>query len=122
VTPVELAMQVYQREPCARSYDEDLYLHFINGFVFSTPEFFIMGRAVVSTEDHSEIVNPAVSFPRVRCDCWHIYLMAGDTAKAWSIMPWPLPLFSFERRNELRFYQSERIRKLSLGTEALTMP
>jgi hypothetical protein len=118
MSPIEQAMAVYQKEACARTFDEDLHLHLEHGFVFSTPEFFIMGRPVKSTEEPKYIVNPVIYFTD-DCDCWHIYLMAGDCSKAWDIMPYPLPLFSFERRNELRFYPMERIRRLSLG-ECLT--
>lgn len=96
-------------------------LHYLHGFVFSTPEFFIMGRAVVKAGEQALIVNPEHTFPRSLCDCWHIYLMAGNPSEAWDIMPWPLPWFSFERRNDLRFYRAERIRRLSLG-DALTKP
>jgi hypothetical protein len=113
MTALEQAMRVYTQERCARTFNEDLISHLMHGFVFSTPEYFIMGRPVVSTEDRAEIVNPEVTWPRERCDCWHIHLMAGDTRPAWSIMPWPLPLFSFERRNDLRFYPVERIKRLS---------
>jgi hypothetical protein len=118
MSPIEQAMAVYQKEACARTFDEDLRLHLEHGFVFSTPEFFIMGRPVDSKASPRLIVDPTVRFLSDR-DCWHIYLMAGNCYRAWDIMPWPLPLFSFERRNELRFYPMERIRRLSLG-ECLT--
>lgn len=111
--PLEQAMAVYTSEPCRRTFNEDLISHLMNGFVFSTPEYFIMGRPVISTATYEQITDPDHAFPREQCDCWHIHLMAGDTRPAWAIMPWPLALFSFERRNDLRFYPVERIRKLS---------
>lgn len=118
MTPYEQAQRVYFEEPCARTFHQDVEAHMRSGFVFSTPSFFIMGRAVVSTADAAQIVDPSFAFPREQCDCWHLYLMAGDTAAAWSIMPWPLPLFSFERRNDLRFYPVERIKRLCLGEQS----
>ena len=121
MTPFEQARQVYAHEPCARSFEQDLQLHYLHGFVFSTPKYFIMGRPVDKDAAPALIVNPAHTFDIRVCNCWHIYLMAGGHAEAWDIMPWPLGWFSFERRNELRFYPAERIRRLSVG-EALTMP
>ena len=71
-----------------------------------------MGRPVDSAGRHEDIVNPAFEFPREKCDCWHVYLMAGDTTRVWDIMPYPLPKISFERRNELRFYALDSIRRI----------
>lgn len=115
MNPFEKAQEVYRREPCARTFDEDLFLHLKHGFVFSTPEYFIMGRAVDRNADPVLIVNPRCTFGRDEANAWMIYLMAGDPSKAWSIMPWPLGWFGFERRNDLRWYQAERIRRLSLS-------
>ena len=48
-----------------------------DGFLFSTPDFFIMGREIGGA--------------------WFIEGMAGDCAKAWSILPYELPTMTFER-------------------------
>jgi len=97
-------MLVFEREPCARTFAEDLALHFEHGFVFSTPDYFIMGRPVPKDAPAEDIVNPAIVFPRAICDCWHCYLFAGDMAAALAVLPWALPWISFERKNELRIY------------------
>lgn len=115
MSPVEQAAAVYDSEPSVRTFREDLELHLLNGFVFSTPEFFIMGRAIERSAAHALIVNPAHRFQAELCDCWHIYLMSGSMVKAWSIIPWQLPWFSFERKNELRFHHASVIRRLSGG-------
>ena len=109
MTPYEKARQVYNLEPCVRTFEHDTFLHLMNGFVFSTPDFFVMGRGVKSKADPRMIVNPEFNFGRELQDCWHVYLMAGDMSKAWGILPYPLPMFSLERRNELRFYRFEDI-------------
>ncbi len=105
MTPYEKALEVYHREPCARTFGEDLALHLMHGFVFSTPEYFVMGRPVKSEAHRSLVVNPGFTWDRQDCDCWHVYLMAGDMGQAWKCLPWRLPLISLERRNELRFYK-----------------
>lgn len=113
--PVEKAAEVYSREKCARTFREDLEAHLLNGFVFSRPDFFIMGRPVIKSADPALIIDPTHHFPSSECDCWHIYLFAGNMVRAWAIMPWALPWFSFERKNELRFYSSSVISRLSGG-------
>lgn len=113
MSPFEQAQAIYRREPCQRLFTEDLFSHLQRGFVFTTPEFFIMGRGVVKGAPQSDIVNPSVIFRREDWDCWMIYLMAGDMAKAWGILPWPLKWFAFERKNELRFYPADQIARLS---------
>jgi len=102
--PIDHARRIYEREPCANSFEVDLQLHLANGFVFSTPAFFIMGRPVPRGAYEDDIVNPAVVWSPELCDCWHVHVLAGDAGKAWSILPWPLPWLGFERNNELRFY------------------
>lgn len=116
MTPREQAALVYTKEPCARTFAEDMQLHLQNGFVFDHADFFVMGRPVFSKCPREMLVDPRVRFTRDICDAWMIYLMAGDCAKAWSIMPWPLPRFVFERKNELRVYDSARIQRLCLPT------
>lgn len=115
MSPYEQARAVYDSEPCKRTFAEDFAAHLRSGFVFSTPTYFIMGRHVDSKASHDLILDPRVTFARDTCDCWHIWLMAGDCAEAWAIMPWAMPLFSFERKNELRFYKVSDMKRLSLG-------
>src|SRR5688572_25420986 len=95
-SPAELAASVYEREPCARTFREDLEAHLINGYVFSTREFFVMGRVVRSTAAPEEIVNPWVTWSDG--DAWLVYLMAGDVRKACCMLPYELPLIGWERQ------------------------
>ncbi len=108
MTPVERAAAVYQREPCARTFREDLEAHLLNGYVFSTPETFVMGRLVQHDADPDLIVNPWHRFETG--DCWLVYLAAGDIireARRW--MPWPVPWLAWERGNRLRFWRTDRV-------------
>lgn len=113
MTPFESAKAVYEKEVCARDFWTDLTLHHMHGFVFTTPDFFVMGRPVVKEADPGMIIDPSVQFARRACDCWHIYLFSGDMKAAWDRLPWELTFISLERRNELRFYKLEEIRRLS---------
>lgn len=113
MTPFEQAAQVYAKERCARSFTEDVELHFLHGFVHSTPDYFIMGRAVVKCAPPALIVDPQHRFSRAVCDAWMVYLAAGDLGKAWDVLPWPLPWLVFERNNELRFVPADAMKRLS---------
>ena len=71
------------------------------GFVFSTPDFFIMGRELDGG--------------------WFIEGMAGDTSKAWSILPYELPYVTFERfDNDLRRVAIGRLKRLTYHEMAKT--
>jgi hypothetical protein len=105
--PVEEAAAVYQREPCVRTFREDLEAHLLNGFVMSTERFFYMARPVVKSASPWDIVNPWIVFPEEECDCWHVYLYAGDMSFIFSHAPKAYPWGSFERHNKIRFYPWE---------------
>ena len=107
MTPVERAKAVYDREPCARSFAEDLEAHLLHGYVLSTPETFVMARPVCSRDPVEMIVDPWVTYDRKDCDAWLIYLFAGDLRPALSWFPYPLPLIGWERKNALRFHGFE---------------
>jgi hypothetical protein len=111
MSPFDEAKQVYMREPCARSFEEDLELHHRHGFVFSGPDFFIMGRPVALGQDHALILDPSFVFPRRAQNCWLVYLAAGDGAfrEFWRVEPYELPYVAFERDNKLRSYPRDQI-------------
>lgn len=102
MTPVEQAAAVYQKEPCARSFREDLEAHLLNGYVFSTPTAFVMARPIDSTAPPHLAANPWHSFEKP--DAWLIYLGAGDLPSLFRLFPFELPLIGWEKKNRLRFY------------------
>lgn len=110
MTPVEYAAAVYESEPCARTFKEDLEAHLLNGYVFSTPDYFVMGRAVDSKASYAEITNPWHVFESV--DAWWVYLASGDLSQIILACPYGLPLIGFERLNKPRFYSANRITAL----------
>jgi hypothetical protein len=102
MSPFMRAAMVYQNEVCARTFKEDLYAHYVTGYVISTPTYFVMGRPVLSSATYEEITNPHLSFKEP--DCWHLYLYSGPLIHAFLAAPYRLPFVSFERKNILRFY------------------
>lgn len=104
MTPYQQARQVYETEPCARTFEEDLIAHFENGYVISTPEVFLMFRPVRHDWPEVHIVDANLR-NCTQGDTWHVYLAAGDASQFASHFPYKLPFVSFERKNELRFYR-----------------
>lgn len=75
--------------------------NYAHGFVFSTPDYFIMGRE--------------------REGGWFIEGMAGDMSKAWSILPYDLPTLAFERfDNCLRSLPLSVVKRLTYHEMAQT--
>lgn len=106
--PVELSAAVYEKEPCARSFKEDLEAHLLHGLVVSTPELFLMARPVLACAPHEQIVNPWYNdFPI--WDCWHVYLYSGNMMSAFKQATYELQFVSFERKNRLRVYRWDDI-------------
>lgn len=102
LAPVQLAAAVYQREPCARTFKEDLEAHLLHGWVVSTPTAFAMGRIVDCKAELADLVNPWVTFELG--DTWLIYLTAGNLREALGLLPFDLPYIAWEKRNVLRIY------------------
>ena len=115
MTPYERAREIYAKEYCARSFDLDLSLHFQNGWVINTPSLFVMGRDVIREAPPQLIIDPNFIFPYGQTDCWHIYLLSGNMQEAFLYMPWKLKWVSFERDNDLRFFDLTRIRNRTLN-------
>lgn len=111
MTPFEAAINVYATEPCVRTFSEDLEAHFRHGYVFNTPDYFYMARPVHKGANHHDIVNPYVTYPDHLCDCWHVYLFAGDMTALFAQAPRKFKWASFERHNRLRYYRWDNIEK-----------
>lgn len=96
----EQARAVYDREPCARSFEEDLWHHFQHGYVVCTPTAFAMVRIVRSDWPMEWLREPW----RIDADgdCWWIWLLSGDVAETVSWLPFPKKHIAFERGNQSR--------------------
>lgn len=106
--PFDLAASIYESEPCANTFEHDLIAHMRSGYVFSTPESFIMGRPVWREAPPVELYDIEYAFPRVIQDAWFVWAYAGDIAHALRFLPYRLPWVIFQRKNELRTYPMER--------------
>jgi hypothetical protein len=116
-SPIEKIRREYILRPEDHSFEWYVNWHIERGFVFSTPDFFIMGFAVDSMRLRQGLQpidchNPAG-------DCWYLFAMAGSMSKAWSIMPWELPFLAWHRDRDggkdLQIWPMGRIKRLTRG-------
>jgi hypothetical protein len=106
----------YRESPQELPFGYYVSWHMVHGFVFSTPDYFIMGRPVRRGTDFTDRLFIE---PRESADAWYVHAMSGDVSAVWGILPYPLPFIAFERvrvgKRELTIVPLERIRRLSLS-------
>lgn len=110
VDPITLARQVYASEPCARSFDQDLYLH------LNTPQCIVIKnehtlafiRPVNHRDPYRAITNPA--FISSSPDAWWVYLLAGRMEPLDLVLDDRYLLIGWERSNVPRFYNLKTVK------------
>ena len=110
MAPIQRAIEVYRNEPCARSFQEDLEAHLLNGYVWSSPTAFGMARKVDRHADAELILNPWHVFPSDSVNAWLVYLGAGSLKEMFTRFPHKLEWIGWERENVLRWYRMDRAR------------
>lgn len=114
MTPFYEIERKYAANPQQFPFGFYLDWHHRHGFVFSTPDYFIMGRAVDKDAFDPEVLDIAI---HGKLNAWYIHAMAGSLSKAWDILPFPLGWLGWERvrggQRELGWYKTEEIRRLS---------
>jgi hypothetical protein len=111
MSPVEQAAAIYEREPCAGTFTDDLEAYLLHGLVHSSPTCFVMARYVCREWGYEAITDPWFSDSTCAPDCVHIHLAAGDIREMWSFPHCPMRWVSFERGNKLRFHDYHHILK-----------
>ena len=92
MSPIDRCAVAFATHGC--DFASALERNYQQGFVFSTPDFFIMGRELNGG--------------------WFIEGMAGEMARAWSILPYPLPTITFARfDNNLRSVPLSVVKRLT---------
>ena len=121
MSPYEQLLAEWRARPRAhgRTLEEQEALYKARGFVFATPEFYAMGRAVPKGQPDAQVLDPNVCWPRFQCDTWYIAEMCGSMGAMWPIMPWPLPWIAWcsakDPLQEVRYYQTETLRRMTTG-------
>lgn len=91
--------------------------YLLHGYVFSTPDCFLMARPVRHDADFEDILDPAHIFENP--DCWFVHTAAGVLDACFLHLPYWLPLVAFQRARRgrtthLRYYNLERLKHLAL--------
>lgn len=109
LTPYQRAQAVYQCEPCARPFEEDMEWHLRLGYVITTPTLFMLARRVSSEWDESRLLAPWYVHPNG--DALWVWLLAGDMVEALTAVPWPdqIKRIGFERGNAPRWHDRENL-------------
>jgi hypothetical protein len=103
LSPIDSIRRKYQLAPQEQLFEFYLNWHLQNGFVFNTPEFFVMGRPIKTYRDEAHTrhgIDHLAIWAREEQNCWYVHAMAGDMTKAWSMLPYELPFMAFERVRE----------------------
>ncbi len=120
MNPYDRILAAYPNEQ--GEFKECVEYHERHGFVFATPDYFVMGRPVVMMARADQICDYTCEFPAQGCDCWYIHAMAGHLAQVWDVLPWELPWIAWQRVRDpekvLRIYPLARMRSMSLQRNA----
>lgn len=84
--PYEACYLDYKRRVPGGNFSTLVGAYLQHGFVFSTPDFFALGKAVDAkhgTED--QIKDPAFVFPKP--DAWYLAAFWGDAVRLWETLP-----------------------------------
>lgn len=115
-SPYERLEAEYRKHPSPEPFVYYVRLYAAHGFVFARPDFFAMGRSVPRNAPAGMILDDEERFHGVECDCWYIRDAAGNMARIWQIVPWPLPWVCWRRINdplaELTFVKIETLKRL----------
>lgn len=101
MTPVEQAAAVYDREPCAGTFREDLEEYLLHGMVHSAATAFVMARY---TTREDSLTCPLET-------CIHVHLAAGDVSEMFNFPHMPCKWISFERKNVMRFHPYDQLKR-----------
>lgn len=112
----EALEKLYAQKGAEEPFANYVIEHAKNGFVYSTPDFFVMGRPVVRSASEAVIRDATHAFPPAECDAWFVHAAAGNIPKMWATMPWPLEWIGWTRLrdplDELTFVRTESLKRL----------
>ena len=88
----------------------DVDQHVMHGYVYSTPEYFMLLRPVDRYATESRISDPSYVFTPESCNCWFVMMMAGDLRRCFVNQPYYLPFCGYAYKDRLRFYKTDTIK------------
>lgn len=118
--PAGRARELYLKTTTARSWEEDVKLHFIHGYVYSTPTSFLMGRPVMKNWSYETMTSPWITAEPEDADCWWVYVAAGDIREfILDHQPFHTQFYAWEHRDIKRTHFAQALwRRLGIWDEA----
>lgn len=110
-TPYQRAAELHNASGMALSFREAVEAHAICGYVFATPELFLLGRRVGSDWTDDELCDPWLVAPDG--DVWHVFLAAGDLREGLRLLPYRLPWLSYYHDGKHRLMRLSSFEKRS---------
>ena len=95
-------------DKCGIDMNADIAAYASHGYVFITPDSFLLGKAVNSKSD----VDPQDQWNVENPDAWYGNMAVGDVKDFISKIPYPLPLIGWMRETKkqpMRWYEFKRI-------------
>jgi hypothetical protein len=117
MTPIQKCKMLYTPQS-PRTFEEDVTAHMAHGYLFATPEYFLMGRPVWSLAPQDHINDVWHTFPPTLWDAWYVYAFAladdqglrGLVKKLLRHIPFYLPLIAWERSGHpLTFFSTDQL-------------
>lgn len=118
--PVQRAREVYLQEDCARSFEEDFYLHWHNprAIVYKDANNLALLRPVNRANEYELLTDP--SWNSDDPNCWWVYLLVGDFRFLLTLLPYDLPYIGWERNNVPRSYKLNHLKRWTSKTDLIS--
>ena len=95
-------------EICDLDMCQDIAVYAGNGYVFITPDTFLLGKAVDSKSEEHPMNQWNVKNP----DAWYVHMSVGKVHDFFKFIPYKLPLIGWMRETKkqaIRWYDFDRI-------------
>lgn len=105
------AEEVYRNEDCARSFEEDLYLHLHTPgcIVFKDEDNLALVRPVNEHDSYENLTYPGYISPEP--NAWWVYMLVGNVPFLISLLPNRFDRIGWERKNKPRFYNLNKVKQ-----------
>jgi hypothetical protein len=107
MTPFETAARWHNARSPDVLFTVPLEAHLQTGYVFNTPELFIMARRISTDWPEDCILDPWLTNPEG--DAWHVWLYAGEILAIPPLIPYFLPYVTFHRKGKFKIHRMEHL-------------
>lgn len=112
MTPLNELRGLYARYSPERDLGADMGWFLQCGYVFSTPDYIVMGKGIRRGSEVHLILDPTYIFPKDEIDTWFIFAFAGHEKDFLAFIPFELKWIAWQRRGAcLRYWTLEHFRQ-----------